>query len=215
MVKGCCLNCVFCWSEIGLSDDQDESFYSPEEVFTQLSKVAERFGTAKVRLSGGEPTLGQQHLLALLSLIEKSRFKIFILETNGLCFGLDSDYVKQISRFKKVHVRLSLKAGTEEAFVAKTGIEPQAFYLPFTAIENLIKYGCRFNVSAITDPRVMCSTERQSLLSLLNSIDPNLIKDLEEEYIEPYRNSLLRLRNSYPLKWPFPIVAAVDLPIRY
>ena len=215
MVRGCCLNCIFCWSEIGLGDESHHPFYSPEEVLAQLSWVAGRYGTAKARLSGGEPTIGREHLLSLLSLVEKSRFKIFILETNGIYFGLDRDYVKQVSRFKKVHIRLSLKAGTAEAFTFRTGIEPQAFSLPFTAIENLMRCGCRFNISAMTDSRVMHSAERQSLLGRLNSIDLNLEKDLEEESIEPYKNSLLRLKKRCPLKWPLPIGTAVDLPIRY
>ena len=38
-----------------------------------------------------------------------------MLETNGILLGVDPDYARQIARFKKVHTRVSLKAGTPEA----------------------------------------------------------------------------------------------------
>jgi len=41
---------------------------------------------------------------------------LFILETNVILLGADRDYVKGLSRFKKVHIRVSLKAGTTEDF---------------------------------------------------------------------------------------------------
>ncbi len=36
-------------------------------------------------------------------------FKLFILETNGIYFGVDESYVQEVPKFKKVHIRVSLK----------------------------------------------------------------------------------------------------------
>jgi len=202
---GCCLRCIFCW--VDLSREYPErygKFYPPEEAFYELSKTAKKYGTAKLRISGAEPTLGKEHLLCLLSLVEESMFKLFILETNGIYFGIDESYVEEVSKFRKVHVRVSLKAGTPQDFTRKTGAKPEAFEIPFNGIRNLTRYGARFHVAAMSaDPRIMSPMERLSLLQKLHSIDPTLVKSLEEEIVEPYETTLLRLEKAgCRLKWP-------------
>jgi uncharacterized Fe-S cluster-containing radical SAM superfamily protein len=202
---GCCIRCLFCW--VDWSRDFPERygrFYSPEEAFRRLSKAADEYGTNKLRLSGAEPTLGKKHLLSLLDLVEPSKYKLFILETNGIPFGVDEDYVKKVSEFKKVHVRVSLKAGTPMDFTRKTGAASESFELPFKAIKNLMKHGCSFHVAAMSaDPRIMGSSERVSLLKKLAEIDKNLLTSLEEEVMDPYQTTLERLKYAEcEIEWP-------------
>jgi uncharacterized Fe-S cluster-containing radical SAM superfamily protein len=149
----------------------------------------------QVRLSGAEPTLGKSHLLGLLERVENSPFRLFILETNGILLGADPEYAGQIARFKKVHTRIAVKAGTAEAFTRKTGAVPQSFELPFKGIANLMEAGASFHVAAMSaDSRIMDAQERQSLLDRLRSIDPTLLDNLEEEEVAPYHNTLERLK---------------------
>jgi len=56
----------------------------------------------KLRVSGAEPTIGKNHLLALLERFEASEFRLFILETNGVLFGVDKDYVQEGPFFFRV-----------------------------------------------------------------------------------------------------------------
>ena len=202
---GCCLRCVFCW--VGWSRDFPEKlgrFYSPEQAFEKLREAAHKYRVNKLRISGAEPTLGKDHLLSLLEYVEDSEFPLFILETNGILFGVDKDYVRKISRFEKVHVRVSLKAGTPEAFTRKTGAVPESFEIPFKAIENLLDYGVSFHVAAMSlDPRIMTPEERASLIKKLAEIDVNLLLNLEEEIVDPYETTLARLKFAgFKLKWP-------------
>ncbi len=202
---GCCLRCVFCW--VDLSREYPErygKFYSPAEAFRELSGAAKRYRTEKLRISGAEPTLGKEHLLGLLTEVERSTFKLFILETNGIYFGVDEGYAEAVSRFKKVHIRVSLKAGTPEDFTRKTGARPGAFELPFQGIRNLVKHKASFHVAAMSaDPRIMSREERAELAAKLRSISPALVRDLEEEVIDPYKTTLLRLNKAgYRLEWP-------------
>ncbi|MDI6903726.1 MAG: radical SAM protein [Methanocellales archaeon] len=201
---GCCLRCTFCW--VDWSRDFPEkfgAFYSPEEVFERLANVAHSYGTSKLRISGAEPTLGKEHLLSLLEHVENSPFKLFILETNGILFGVDEDYVAKVARFTKPHVRISLKAGTPEDFTRKTGAIEESFELPFIAIENLLKYDVSFHVAAMTDHRIMSSAERASLVKRLAGIDSRLVTNLEEEVVDPYPTTLKRLEYAgMKLKWP-------------
>lgn len=195
---GCCLRCIFCW--VNWSRDFPEKYgllRSPEKAFSRLSHAARKAGVSKLRISGAEPTLGKSHLLTLLELVKSSPFHLFILETNGILFGADPDYAEQIARFKKVHTRISLKAGTPQAFTNKTGAKPESFELPFKAIRNLMEAGASFHVAAMSaDSRIVDTNERQSLLDRLASIDPTLVDNLEEEVVSPYHNTLERLRHA-------------------
>ncbi|MHC4457601.1 MAG: radical SAM protein, partial [Planctomycetota bacterium] len=156
---------------------------------------ARKAKVSQLRISGAEPTLGKSHLLGLLEKIESSPFRLFILETNGILIGADDDYARQIAHFKKVHTRISLKAGTPQAFTRKTGASAESFELPFQAIVNLLKARASFHVAAMTaDPRIVTRGERQSLLDRLASIHPALVDNLEEEVVDPYYTTLERLK---------------------
>jgi len=144
-----------------------------------------------------EPTLGKAHLLDLLEKVEYSPFQLFILETNGILLGADPGYAQEIARFKKVHTRVSLKAGTPEAFARKTGAVGDSFELPFQGIQNLIKVGASVHVAAMSaDSRIVNRHENQSLFDRLSSIDPTLVDNLEEEVVAPYHNMLERLKHA-------------------
>lgn len=157
-----------------------------------------------MRISGAEPTLGKNHLISLLEHVEESRFPLFILETNGILFGVDKDYVKRVSKFTKPHVRVSLKAGTPEDFTKKTGAKPEAFEIPFQAITNLMDYNVSFHVAAMSaDPRIMTPQERENLVKKLAEIDPRLLLSLEEEVMDGYETTLARLKFAgLEVKWP-------------
>lgn len=202
---GCCLRCVFCW--VSWSRDYPErfgQFYSPEQAFHRLTEAATKRGVNKLRISGCEPTLGKNHLLRLLELVEQSEFPPFILETNGILFGVDKDYVHRISRFTKTHVRVSLKAGTPEDFTRKTGAEPDAFEIPFQAIRNLLDHNVSFHVAAMSsDPRIMTPKERENLIRKLTDVDPHLLENLEEEVMDDYSATLARLKLAgWKIDWP-------------
>jgi uncharacterized Fe-S cluster-containing radical SAM superfamily protein len=195
---GCCLRCIFCW--VDWSRDFPEEygeFYTSQEAFSNILAAAHKFRVNKARISGAEPTLGKTHLINLLALIEGSELKLFILETNGIFFGIDKDYVKAISKFDKPHVRVGLKAGTPEGFLARTGASEGSFELPFDGIRNLLDAGVSFHVASMSaDIRFMAKEERKELIKKLYSIEPGLVKNLEEEVVDPYNTTLERLKHA-------------------
>jgi len=202
---GCCLRCVFCWVSWGRDfPERFGQFYSPKETFIRLKEAAHNCKVSKLRISGAEPTLGKEHLLSLLEFVENSEFSLFILETNGILFGVDKDYVGKISKFTKPHVRISLKAGTPEAFTKKTGAKPEFFELPFQAIKNLLDCNVSFHVAVMSaDPRIMTKEERLNLLKKLGEIDEKLPLNLEEEVMDAYDSTLARLKYAgLKVEWP-------------
>ena len=207
---GCCLRCIYCWSN--WSRDFPEKFgefYSPREVCERLFKAAEEGITApgweryrqlkvnKLRLSGCEPTLGKEHLLTVLGYVKSSRYPLFIMETNGIVFGSDRNYVRRLSEFaSKLYVRVSFKAATPEGFALRTGAKGEFFELPFKALKHLLDDGIYARAAAMTDQKVMPREERKALIKILDEIDPkaNYASTLEEEQIDAYDTTIKRLK---------------------
>ncbi|MCK5559045.1 MAG: radical SAM protein [Thermoplasmata archaeon] len=193
---GCCLRCIFCW--VDWSRDfpvEHGEFYSAHEAFENLRDTAHKFKVHKLRISGAEPTLGKKHLLGLLEHVESSEFKLFILETNGIYFGIDQEYVRALSKFAKPHIRVGLKAGTPEGFQERTGASRDYFELPYQGISNLLDAGVSFHVASMSaDPRFMGKAERKKLIVKLSEIEPQLALNLEEEVVDHYNTTVKRLR---------------------
>lgn len=210
---GCCLRCFYCWAN--WSRDFPEKFgdfYSPREAAHNLFEAAqkgivspgwERFKglpIEKLRLSGCEPTLGKEHLLKLLEYVMQSAYPLFILETNGILLGSDTDYVERLAAFKeKLYVRVSFKAATPEGFQTRTGAEGTYYTLPFRALDHLLDNGIYARAAAMTDSKVMPKQERDILLQNLDEIDPqsDYFHTLEEEEIGPYDTTAKRIKAFY------------------
>ena len=192
---GCNLKCVFCWS--GAPRDYPEKigrFYAPEYIFMKLDRCALRRGYRQLRVSGNEPTIGREHLIRLLELVEESGKYLFILETNGILIGYDKSYARDLSRFSCIHVRVSIKGCTPQEFSMLTGAEPEFFEYQLGALRNLLDYGVECH------PAVMLSfSTRKSLEYLLNrlkEIDKVLVREFEEEYVFEYPHVMERLRRA-------------------
>jgi uncharacterized Fe-S cluster-containing radical SAM superfamily protein len=189
---GCCLKCVFCWSNAPRDNpDKIGEFYSPEQIFVKLKECADKHGYNLLRISGNEPTIGKTHLFKLLELIEQTRYK-FILESNGIL--IDSNYAKQLSKFKCVHARISLKGTTPEEFSLLTGALPEFFNLQLNALKNLLDTGVSCH------PAVMLSFSSkenfENLKNVLKEIDEKLVLEVEEEYVFLYPHVVKRLKKA-------------------
>ena len=181
---GCNLRCRFCWSWRPRDNmSRYGRFYTPKEVYMRLISIASKRGYRQLRVSGGEPTIGRKHLLQLLELLEGTNY-LFILETNGILLGAQRDYAKELSKFKNIHVRVSLKGCTPEEFAKLTGAKPEAFNLQLNALKNLVDYGVS------THPAVMLSFSSKESLEMLveklREIDNELVEELEPEYVFLY-----------------------------
>ena len=205
---GCCLRCFYCWSN--WSRDFPElfgNFYSPKQVAEKLIQAAKRGITYseywrrripivnKLRLSGCEPTIGKEHLLAVLENLQGKGYPFF-LETNGILFGADRDYVKKLAEFSDlIYVRVSFKAATPEGFTQRTGAIGKYYELPFKALKYLLDEGIFARAAAMTDPKVMPKEERELLIQKLSEIDSRYARgELEEEWIDAYDTTIKRIK---------------------
>lgn len=116
----------------------------------------------------------------------------FILETNGTL--IDATYAKELSRFKNLHVRVSIKGASPEEFSRLTGAYPRFFQLQLNALAHLLEAGVSVH------PAVMLSFSTpdniEKLKRNLKRIHPSLVDNLEEEYVFLYPHVVKRLKEA-------------------
>ena len=177
-VVGCNLRCKFCWSSNSVWNAKNTGkFYSSRQVADALHEIARSKGYTKVRVSGGEPTIGRKHLIVLLDNISPEF--LFILETNGILLGADKSYVKELSRFRNLHVRVCLKGCNSEEFSMLTGAE-KGFEYQIKALENLRDERVGFNIALVS-----AKHEEKQLFDRLNEMGLGNVM-VEEEEIKLY-----------------------------
>lgn len=205
---GCCLRCIYCWTNWSRDFPEEYGkFYSPKEAADRLINEAEKGITSrgwehyrhlkvnKLRVSGCEPTLGKEHLLKVLEHLSNYSYQ-FYLETNGILFGKDYDYVKRLAKYSDfIYVRVSFKAASPEGFTERTGAIGEHYELPFKALKNLLDVGIHTRAAAMTDPKIMPEEERNILIKRLDDIDSSVrySETLEEEVIGSYDTTRKRL----------------------
>jgi len=196
---GCGLVCKFCWVSdvVMFKPTEIGKFYSPSTVAKILVDMANKRGLRQLRVSGGEPTIGKRHLLQLLDHLAGQPL-VFILETNGILIGNDPQYTKDLSKYRFLHVRVSLKGCNEEEFAMLTGAKPEGFSLHLKALENLVRAGVKCNPAVM----VSFSTEEslRDLTRRLRDISPRLARDLESEELLLYPQ-VKRKIEKYGLKY--------------
>jgi uncharacterized Fe-S cluster-containing radical SAM superfamily protein len=145
---GCNLRCKFCWSVNSVWNTKNTGeFYSPEQVAYTLNTLAKKKNYRQVRVSGGEPTIGKDHLIKLLKNIDSSL--LFILETNGILLGEDKKYINQLSQFHNLHVRVCLKGCNLEEFSFLTGAK-KGFDYQLKSLEYLRDMALNFNIAVVS-----------------------------------------------------------------
>jgi uncharacterized Fe-S cluster-containing radical SAM superfamily protein len=188
---GCNLRCKFCFSDKPVwKPKKTGNFYSPQEVFDGLSKSARKHGHKIISASASEGTLGRQHLMELLDLVEQSEF-IYVLETNGLTLGNDPEYCQALSKFSRLHVRVSIKGDNPEQYHELTGAIPETYELPYRALGHLIASGVSCNaclMASFSDQDGIGRVKRK-----LTKVHPGILKSLEIEKITMFPKVAQRL----------------------
>jgi uncharacterized Fe-S cluster-containing radical SAM superfamily protein len=197
---GCNLRCKFCFSDKPVwKPKQTGKFYSPQEVFDGLAKSARKHGHKIISASASEGTIGREHLMELLDLVEVSEF-VYVLETNGMTLGNDPEYVQAMSKYSRLHTRVSIKGDSPELYHELTGAHPDSYELPYKALRHLIDAGVSTNaclMASFSDDEGIKRVQRK-----LMDIHPGILKSLEIERITMFPKVAQRLseRGLKPIK---------------
>jgi len=188
---GCNLRCTFCFSDKPVRKPGSTGrFYTPQEVFNALTASAQRHGHKLISASASEGTLGRQHLLELLELVDQSPY-VYVLETNGMTLGDDPEFAQQLARFRNLHVRVSIKGTNPEEYHTLTGARASSYALPFRALGHLIDAGVSCNACVMIS---FSSKEGiQEVKERLAKVQPGILKSLELEKITLFPKVAQRL----------------------
>jgi len=188
---GCNLRCKFCFSDKPVwKPKKTGKFYTPQEVFDGLARSARKHGHKIISASASEGTIGREHLMQLLDLVEDSEF-VYVLETNGMILGNDPDYVRALTKYTRLHVRVSIKGDSPEKYHELTGADPASYGLPYTALQHLINAGVSCNaclMASFSDKDGI-----QQVRAKLYQIHPGILKSLEIERITMFPKVVERL----------------------
>ena len=202
-VVGCNLRCKFCWAwRFTWNTRVRGKMLTPQEAFHIMEKKAGS-RIKKMRLSGGEPTIGFNHLIRLIELSINAGYH-FVIETNGILIGLNYSYAREISRFhgRDIEVRVSIKGASPEEFTRLTGAPREYWFTQLRALENLIEAG--LSVGDEVYPAVMLSfSTKENVLYLkekLREIDEHLPEYIDPEYVilYPHVEYLLKVMKLKP-----------------
>lgn len=108
-----------------------------------------------------------------------------------MTIGHDPKFAKELSRFKNLHVRVSIKGSCEEEYVRLTGAMSKSYSLPYKALDYLIKEGVSCNAClsiSFSSPDNIKKAEKR-----LSDIRPGLLKSLEKEHITLFPKVYKRL----------------------
>jgi uncharacterized Fe-S cluster-containing radical SAM superfamily protein len=190
---GCGLLCRFCWVRdyVMLRPADTGRFYTAGQVADSLVALARKCGFRQLRVSGGEPTIGKDHMLQVLDMLIDEGLS-FILETNGIPLGYDEDYARKLARYDFVHARVSLKGCDEQEFSILTGASPEGFELQLRSLRNLIEAGAKCHPSVM----ISFSTKKSfnNLMERLNRIDSDLTAQVEIEELILYPHVVKRIQ---------------------
>jgi uncharacterized Fe-S cluster-containing radical SAM superfamily protein len=205
-VIGCNLRCAFCWAWRFAFRAYGGVPLSPREAARRLLKEARGRRVLVARLTGGEPTIGWNHLLELVPILLASLpSAVFVVETNGILIGAGRveplELVRRAGR-GRVFFRISIKAASPETFEKITGAAGWALDLQIKALERLagegLEPGRDYRPAVVIGfdlPEAMAR-----LLERLASIDPRLPAEVEPEVITlyPHVRESLRRRGVWP-----------------
>ena len=188
---GCNLRCKFCFSDKPVwKPKQTGKLFTSQQVFDGLAKNARKHGHTTISASASEGTIGKEHLFELLDLVEESEF-VYVLETNGMTLGQDKEYCEQLAKYKKLHVRVSIKGCNEDEFHELTGAQKSAYELPYKALGLLIDAGVSCNACLM----VSFSNEKtiKEAKARLVAVHEGILKSLELEKIKLFPKVRQRL----------------------
>ena len=204
-VVGCNLRCGFCWAwRFTWTGYERGIMLSPEDAWSRMVRLAKRRRVKQARVSGGEPTIGFDHLVRLVELAVEDGFG-FVLETNGILIGANREYAKKLASFAGagIEVRVSLKGTSPQEFIQLTKAVESAWYLQLRALEFLIEEGLKPCDEVYAAVMLSFSGEKglTRIKRVLSQIHPDLAKCIDPEYVilYPHVKEILKRSRLKPL----------------
>jgi len=197
-MTGCNMRCIYCmWPPRNLKPRRvrEESLLTPRQAAERIVAAAKENNLSVAKIGGGEPTIGWEHTIRLIRILEEKSSLNLVLETNGIVPAVRGDIAEDISTTRRLVVRVSIKAATPEMFQKITRVPSAYFDYPFRFMEKLVDSGVE---PSRIKPVIMISFEDPRVVARLGErlaeIDYRLIRNAEPEIVLAYPDTLRRMK---------------------
>jgi len=149
-LKGCNLNCKYCWGW-KMRYEGEEIRKSPEEVvkdiLCQIKSIEymkkKGYEVGVVRFTGNEPTLQWDHLIEVLKLLDEREMELkVIIETNGVLAGMGKlkfEYLDDLNNLR-VDIDVSFKGVNYEQFEWLSSMPAKLFHYQIEGFVKMFDY---------------------------------------------------------------------------
>ena len=108
-----------------------------------------------------------------------------------MTLGDDEEYARALAKYKRLHVRVSIKGDCPEQYHELTGAHPDSYELPHIALRHLIDAGVSCNaclMASFSDEDGIAHVKKK-----LSDVHPGILKSLEIEKITLFPKVAKRL----------------------
>jgi pyruvate formate lyase activating enzyme len=164
-LAGCNFRCRGCFSSARQLIGQPMSVDELVKLI-EMSCDCYQVSPEKVKITGGEPTLNKEFLIALVQKLKEHGYGDLLLSTNGSL--LDREYVTDLKDAGLTEVALDMKAYTNSIHQWYTGRSNHAVLM---AAKNLWECGLDFHVETVLRPGIVDCEEIEHIAAFLARID--------------------------------------------
>ena len=200
-IIGCPWACRRCWSGYGTTGADQAKRLSPEEVVARLLRGLERHRLREAKISGGEPSLHPEHLVALGDewVTRAPAGAVLTIETNAL--GITDDVVDRLvgiraricpsrnaphaSPVDPLRLHVTLKALDAPNAVWLAGASPAEFEQVMSNVEYLAKSPLDLSLDLVT-AALVDEEQVELFIALLNLWREGLGDELMPQKLRTY-----------------------------
>jgi len=173
MLTGCNFRCKGCFRP---ARDGGGILLSSEETLERAERACiKHYGNipAKAMITGGEPALDREYLLALVRGLKKKGFKEIVLMSNGYEIGREEkgDYASDLVEAGLTEAHIDIKAFSEDIHIWYTGKSNKPV---LNAVRMLNDTGIELLIQTVYMPGIVEAEEIEQIAIFLSSLNHNM-----------------------------------------
>ncbi len=168
MLTGCDFRCKGCFRP---ARDGGGTLLSAEETLERAEQAClKHYGQlpAKAMITGGEPTLDREYLMALVTGLKAKGFKEIILMSNGYEIGLEENYASELVDAGLTEAHIDVKAFSEDIHIWYTGKSNKPV---LNAVRMLNDTGIELLIQTVYMPGIVDDKEIERIAEFLSTVN--------------------------------------------
>jgi len=172
MLTGCDFHCKGCFRP---ARDGGGTLLSAEETLKRAEQACLKYygkiPVKKAMITGGEPALDRDYLLALVKGLKKKGFEEIVLMSNGYEIGREENYASDLVEAGLTEAHIDIKAFSEDIHIWYTGKSNKPV---LNAVRMLNDTGIELLIQTVYMPGIVDCEEIEQIAIFLSSLNRNI-----------------------------------------